>query len=82
LRRCAFRICWFLPAISGSAQRRVRFEVCRGLDYLGIRVDRRRNDSHADRIDCAASKCLARVIPTNEDLMIAPPTQQVIFAGV
>jgi len=56
--------------------------VCRGLDYLGIRVDRRRNDSHADRIDCAASKCLARVIPTNEDLMIAPPTQQVIFAGV
>jgi len=59
----------------------VRFEVCRGLEYLGIGLDRQRNDAHADRIDSGAGKCTVRVIPTNEDLMIARHTLRVIFAA-
>jgi acetate kinase len=59
----------------------VRFEVCRGLEYLGIELDRQRNDAHADPISLAAGKCSVRVIPTNEDLMIARHTQRVIFGS-
>lgn len=57
----------------------VRSEVCRGLEYLGIAVDERRNETHSDTISLAAGKCVVRVIPTNEDLMIARHTERVIF---
>ena len=59
----------------------VRFEVCRGLEYLGIELDRQRNDAHADPVSAAGSRCTVRVIPTNEDLMIARHTRRVIFAA-
>ena len=57
----------------------VRFEVCRGLEYLGIKLDQQRNEAHADPISSAVGKCTVRVIPTNEDLMIARHTRRVIF---
>ena len=60
----------------------VRFEVCRGLEYLGIKLDRQRNETHADPISAPASPCTVRVIPTNEDLMIARHTRRVIFGTV
>src|ERR1700756_1776953 len=59
----------------------VRLEVCRGLEYLGIQLDQQRNESHADPISASASPCTLRVIPTNEDLMIARHTWRVIFAA-
>jgi acetate kinase len=59
----------------------VRSEVCGGLEYLGIAIDRQRNDAHADTISSAAGQCVVRVIPTNEDLMIARHTGRVIFAA-
>jgi acetate kinase len=59
----------------------VRSEVCRGLEHLGIAIDQQRNDAHADTISSAAAKCAVRVIPTNEDLMIARHTRRVIFAA-
>ena len=70
----------------GERAAAVRFEVCRGLEYLGITVDERRNEAHADPISSAdassaAGKCLVRVIATNEDLMIARHTQRLIFAA-
>jgi acetate kinase len=57
----------------------VRFEVCRGLEHLGIKLDQQRNDVHADPISSPDSTCIVRVIPTNEDLMIARHTHGVIF---
>jgi acetate kinase len=60
----------------------VRLEVCRGLEYLGIELDRQRNDAHADPISAPGSRCTVRVIPTNEDLMIARHTRQLIFGTV
>jgi acetate kinase len=57
----------------------VRWEVCRGLEYLGIQLDPQRNIAHADPISTTHSPCTVRVIPTNEDLMIARHTRALIF---
>jgi len=57
----------------------IRGEVCAGLEYLGIAIDPGRNDSSADTISSAASKCRVRVIPTNENLMVARHTARLVF---
>jgi len=44
----------------------VRGEVCDGLAYLGIAIDRARNDANQDTISSADSKFRVRVIATNE----------------
>ncbi len=56
----------------------VRWEICRGLEYLGISVDRERNDTHADPISTSGSRCTVRVIPTREDLMIVRHTRKLL----
>ena len=58
----------------------VRWEICRGLEYLGIKLDRARNGATADTISADDSPCRVRVIPTNEDLMIARHTYKLIFS--
>jgi acetate kinase len=70
----------------GERAAAVRFEVCRGLEYLGIAIDERRNEAHAEIVSSmdagsAAGRCLVRVIATNEDLMIARHTRRVLFAA-
>jgi len=57
----------------------VRWEICRGLEYLGITLDSQRNDASADLIRARNSRRLVRVIPTNEDLMIARHTHKLVF---
>ncbi len=57
----------------------VRWEICCGLEYVGIRLDHERNSEHADVISTSDSRCIVRVIPTNEDLMIARHTCRVVF---
>jgi acetate kinase len=58
----------------------VRWEVCCGLDYLGIRLDPQLNDRHAGIISAPESRCTVRVVPTNEDLMMARHTRNLLFA--
>jgi acetate kinase len=58
----------------------VRWEVCRGLAYLGIDLDAHRNAAHAEVITTPESACTVRVIPTNEDLMIARRTHTLLFS--
>jgi len=57
----------------------IRWMICRGLDYLGIHLDPGINDTHAGIISTTNSPCDVRVIPTNEDLMIARHTQKLIL---
>ncbi len=57
----------------------VRWEVCRGLGYLGVYVDRQRNAAHKDPINPPHCACTVRVIPTNEDLMIVRHTRALMF---
>jgi acetate kinase len=58
----------------------VRWEVCAGAAYLGIQLDPQRNAIHADPISVPHSLCTVRVIPTNEDLVIARHTHALIFS--
>ena len=57
----------------------VRWETCRGLGYLGIDLDAHQNALHAEVISTPQSTCTVRVIPTNEDLMIARHTRTLLF---
>ncbi len=63
----------------GERAAAVRWTVAAGLEHLGIRLDQRRNDAHADTISSPGSSCIVRIIPTNEDLMIARHTSRLIF---
>jgi acetate kinase len=58
----------------------VRWEVCRGLVYLGIQLDFQQNERHATIISSQESPCTVRVVPTNEDLMIARHTRTLLFS--
>ena len=57
----------------------IRSEVCAGLAHLGIEIDQERNDAHAELISCDSSSVAARVIATNENLMIARHTRALVF---
>jgi acetate kinase len=58
----------------------VRWDVCRELAYLGICLDAQRNAAHAETISAPGSACTVLVIPTNEDVMIARQTRELLFS--
>ena len=58
----------------------IRGEVCDGLDGLGIVLDPKRNEANKEIISADSSAVTVMVIPTNEELMIARDTVQVISA--
>lgn len=49
----------------------IRERICDGLGFLGVTVQRRRNARNAALISSDAGRVKVRVIPTDEDLMIA-----------
>ena len=49
----------------------VRSRICEGLGFLGIEVDEERNAANEGSISTAAGRIAVRVIPTDEELMIA-----------
>ncbi|MGA8020037.1 MAG: acetate/propionate family kinase [Desulfobacterales bacterium] len=57
----------------------VRWMICHGLDYLGIHLDPMGNDANAEVISTTTSPCSVRVIPTNEDRMIARHTRALLL---
>ena len=57
----------------------VRWSVCQGLGHLGILLDPEQNENHDDIITTPESSCTVRVIPTNEDLIIARYTRKLIL---
>lgn len=59
----------------------VRAEVCQGLAHLGLAIDPRRNGSNQDTISAADSRCRVRVIPTNENLMVARHAARLVFGA-
>src|SRR5215218_104137 len=56
----------------------VRGRVCEGLEFLGIRLDADRNAAHAPVISSEAAAVTVRVVPTDEDLMVARHTRRLI----
>ena len=59
----------------------VRRWICQGLAHLGIEIDTERNHAHAGTISTPRSPCTVRVIPTDEDLMIARHTRRLLSSG-
>ncbi len=59
----------------------IRMEVCAGLAHLGIEIDAERNGAHADLISRDSSRVGVRVIPTNENLMIARHTRELVLGA-
>jgi acetate kinase len=49
----------------------VRSEICAGLGFLGIELDEQRNATGASVISAKQSRCVVRVIRTDEEIMIA-----------
>jgi len=58
----------------------VRSRVCAGLGFLGITIDEERNTAHAGVISTDASRTTVRIIPTDEELMIARSVRRVLAA--
>jgi acetate kinase len=56
----------------------VRGRICEGLEFLGIEIDSAKNMHHGGIISKEKSKVMVRVIKTNEELMIAKLTCQVM----
>jgi acetate kinase len=56
----------------------IRERVCRQGAWLGIELDPQANAAHGPRISAASSRIPAWVIPTNEELMIARHTRELL----
>jgi acetate kinase len=56
----------------------VREDTCRGLEHLGIQIDHTRNARHDAVISVLGSTCTVRIVPTDEDLMIARHTRALL----
>ena len=59
----------------------VRAEICAGLGFLGIELDRGRNTVHAPIISADGSTVTVRVIPTDEDRVIAQHTARLLISA-
>lgn len=56
----------------------IRERICRAAEWLGVRFDKAANAKRGPRISTAKSRVAAWVIPTNEELMIARHTAQLL----
>jgi acetate kinase len=56
----------------------VRWRICEGLEFLGIQLDPDRNAEHASIISRDGTPMTVRVIPTDENLMIALHTRELV----
>jgi len=56
----------------------LRERVCRDMAWLGLELDAVANEGNGSRISTAGSRIAAWVIPTNEELMIARHTRQLL----
>jgi acetate kinase len=56
----------------------VREEVCRNLEFLGIQIDDSKNKNSEEVISVSGSKVAVLKIPTNEELVIALDTSEIV----
>ncbi len=57
----------------------IRARICAGMDFLGIQLDERHNAANAPIISRDDSAATVRVMPTDEDLMIARHTYRLLL---
>jgi acetate kinase len=59
----------------------VRAAICDGLSWIGVRLDEMRNRSAKNPINSSASRCVALVVPSQEDEQIARHTWALVARG-
>jgi len=59
-----------------------REKICEGLEFLGVKVDKEKNNIRGKAVDVSTDDAKVRVlvIPTNEELMIARDTKEIVEA--
>lgn len=64
----------------GENSKEMREEICKGLEFLGIEIDNDRNNTRGKiaEISSPNSKVKVYVIPTDEELMIARDTMELV----
>jgi acetate kinase len=66
----------------GENQAHMRYSICRALKYLGLKVDAELNDKMVSgaegKISAFDSQVAVYVIPTNEELVIARDTKEIV----
>lgn len=74
--------CIVFTAGFGENSSYARETICSGLGYLGIKIDKKKNDVAGEPAEISAddSKVKVLCIPTNEELMIARDTQEITKA--
>jgi acetate kinase len=65
----------------GEHAAEIRSRICEGLEFLGLELDAERNAAGAAVISAPSSRVTARVIPTDEEIMIAQAVLEVLDAG-
>jgi len=65
----------------GERSAAIRERICEGLGFLGIELHHARNAAHAAVISTDVSRVTVRVIPTDEELMIARSTSRLLRLG-
>ena len=60
----------------------VREEVCKNMEFLGIKLDRLKNENNENIISDSSSKVKVLRIPTNEELVIALDTAKIVGESV
>ncbi len=62
----------------GEHAAEVRRRICAGLEFLGLEIDPARNEGHEPVISADSSRATVRVVPTNEEVMVARQTHRAI----
>ncbi len=62
----------------GANSPKIRWRICEGMEFLGIHLDAGRNDANAAVISRDGSPVMVRVMKTDEGLMIARHTYNVV----
>ena len=62
----------------GERSAPIRARICDRLDFLGIELDEVRNQANEGIISTNASRVTVRIIPTDEELMIARSVRRVL----
>lgn len=75
--------CLVFTAGVGENSAEMRERICEGLEYMGVKLDKAKNKIRGEEalISAEDSKVKVWVIPTNEELMIAQDTAELVNAA-
>jgi acetate kinase len=62
----------------GEHSPEIRQAICSDLEFLGIKLDRRANEKSAEIISTVSSKARIRIVPTDEDFVIAAEARKLL----